>query len=104
MAIQVSNVTTSGNTVYTSSGNTVITWLSVANYDPTSPVTANIFIVPNGQSAGNGYVAVSNVSIANTDTYQIYAANEKLILGNGDFVYINCSANTLTAITSYTSA
>lgn len=104
MTIQASNVTTAGNVVYTSSGNTVVTFLSVCNYDLTTPVTANVYVVPSGQSVGNSYITISNLVIANVDTYQYYAGNEKLILGNGDFIHIDCSANTVTAITSYTSA
>lgn len=104
MAIQTSNVTTTGNVVYTSSGNTVITFLSICNYNLATSVTANVYVVPSGQSVGNSYVTVSNLAIANADTYQIYAGNEKLILSNGDFIHIDSSANTVTAITSYTSA
>ena len=104
MTIQASNVTTTGNVVYTSTGNTVVTFLSICNYDLTTPVTANIYVVPSGQSVSNSYVTISNLVIANVDTYQYYAGNEKLILSNGDFVHINCSANTVTAVTSYTSA
>ena len=104
MTIQASNVTTSGNVVYTSSGNTVITFLSICNYDLATPVTANVYVVPSGQSVGNSYITVSNLVIANVDTYQYYAGNEKLILSNGDFIHIDCSANTVTALTSYTSA
>ena len=104
MTIQASNVTTAGNVVYTSSGNTVVTFLSICNYDLTTPVTANVYVVPSGQSVGNSYVTLSNLVIANVDTYQYYAGNEKLILGNGDFIHVDCSANTVTAITSYTSA
>jgi hypothetical protein len=104
MTIQASNVTTTGNVVYISTGNTVVTFLSICNYDVTTPVTANIYVVPSGQSVGNSYVTISNLVIANVDTYQYYAGNEKLILSNGDFIHINCSANTVTAVTSYTSA
>ena len=104
MTIQASNVTTTGNVVYTSTGNTVVTFLSICNYDLTTPITANIYVVPSGQTVGNSYVTISNLVIANVDTYQYYAGNEKLILSNGDFIHINCSANTVTAVTSYTSA
>lgn len=104
MTIQASNVTTTGNVVYTSSGNTVVTFLSICNYDLSTPVTANIYVVPNGQTVGNSYVTISNLTIANVDTYQYYAGNEKLILSNGDFIHIDSSANTVTAVTSYTSA
>jgi hypothetical protein len=104
MTIQASNVTTTGNVVYTSSGNTVVTFLSICNYDSTTPVTANIYVVPSGQSVSNSYVTISSLEIANLETYQYYAGNEKLILSNGDFIHINSTANTVTAITSYTSA
>jgi hypothetical protein len=104
MTIATSVVTSTISAVYTSSGNTAVTFLSICNYDIATPVTANIYIVPSGQSVSNSYVTVSNLAIANTDTYQIYDGNEKLVLGNGDFIHVNCSANTVTAITSYTSA
>lgn len=104
MTIAVANVTTSGNTVYTSSGNTVITFLSLCNYDPTTSVTANVYVVPNGSSISNSNILFNRLAIANTDTYQCYAGNEKLILGNGDTIRIGATANTVTAIVSYTSA
>ena len=37
------------------------------------------------------------------DTYQIYQAAEKLLLGPNDMIQVNASANSVTAITSYTS-
>jgi hypothetical protein len=37
------------------------------------------------------------------DTYQLYAGGEKLLLGNGDFISVQSNANTMTAVTSYTS-
>jgi hypothetical protein len=109
MAIQLGNITTSGTAVYTSSGNTVITFLSICNYTGNA-VTANIWVVPNGGSAGNTNIAIATIELqANSstagDTYQFYAGNEKLILGNGDFIQIDASANnSLTSITSFTSA
>lgn len=104
MTIAVANVTTSGNTVYTSSGNTVITFLSLCNYSPTTPITANLCVVPNGSSPANTNIVFARLEIANSDTYQTYAGNEKLILGNGDYVFVNSTANTVTAVVSYTSA
>jgi hypothetical protein len=104
MTIQASNVTTAGTVVYTSSGNTVVTFLSICNYDPTTTVTANVYVVPSGQSVGNSYITISSLEIANLQTYQFYAANEKLILSNGDFIQIDATANTVTTVTSYTSA
>lgn len=103
MTIQVANVTTTGNTVYTSSGNTAITWLSMCNFDTGNSVVANVYVVPSGNVSGNNNVIVANLSISGGDTYQLYAASEKLLLSNGDFIQISTSANTVTAVTSYTS-
>jgi len=103
MTIQVANVTTAGNTVYTSSGNSAITWLSMCNYDTGNSVTANVYVVPNGNTASATNIVAANLSISGGDTYQIYAGSEKLLLGNGDFISIRTSANTLTSVTSYTS-
>jgi len=107
MTIQVANVTSAGNTVYTSSGNTAITWLTVTNYGA-SDLYANVWVVPFGSSAANVNIILANIAIlsaANTtggDTYQIYSGGEKLLLGNGDSVYASSSANTLNAVVSFT--
>lgn len=104
MPIATGNITTAAANVYASSGNTVITFLSLCNYS-TSNVTANVWVVPNGGSVGNLTAVVANISIPAEDTYQFYVANEKLILSNGDTVQANASANnSITTITSYTSA
>ena len=102
MALSSVFVTTAGNTVYTSSGNTAVTWLSLNNWGP-SNVTANLFAVPSGNSAGNINQIAYALLLQSGDTYQIYVGNEKLLLSNGDFIKINASDNTVTAVTSYTS-
>lgn len=101
MTIQVANVTSAGNTVYTSTGNTAITFLSICNFD-TATVAANVHVVPSGQIASNNNMILANLTLTSQDTYQLYAAGEKLLLGNGDFVSIVSSANTVTAVTSFT--
>ena len=101
MTIAVANVTTLGNIVYASTGNTAITYLALCNYSA-SNVTANIFVVPNGQTVANSNMLVSSLNIQGQDTYFLYIAAEKLILGNGDSVQANVSANTVTSTTSYT--
>lgn len=104
MSISTANVTTSTANAYSSSGNTAVTYLSLANYSA-SNVTANVYVVPSGSSAGNLNIAVANIQITTQDTYQFYAGNEKLILANGDTIQVNCSANnSITTVTSYTSA
>ena len=47
MTIATSNVSTTTSPIYTSSGNTAITWLSLANYG-VGNVTANVHVVPSG--------------------------------------------------------
>ena len=102
MALTTVFVTSIGNTVYTSSGNTAITWLSLNNWGPAN-VTANIFTVPNGGAVGNINQIAYSLLLQSGDTYQIYSGNEKLLLSNGDFVSVNATANTVTSVTSYTS-
>jgi hypothetical protein len=103
MTIQVGNVTTSAASVYTSVGNTAITFLSLCNYSAGN-VVANVFVVPSGNSAGNTNLIINNINITVGDTYQLYAGAEKLLLNNGDSVQVNASANTaITTVTSYTS-
>jgi len=112
MAITVANVTTAGNSVYTSSGNTVVTYLSLCNYGNTS-VLLNIYVVPNSGgspgTASNNNIAITSLELVSNgtssgDTYQFYVGNEKLILSNNDTIQVTSNANTVTAITSYTSA
>ena len=103
MSISTTNVTTVGNVVYTSSGNTAVTFLSLANYG-VSNVTANVYVVPSGNAVGNLNIITSNLLITTQDTYQFYAGNEKLILANGDSIQVNASANNAIAtVVSYTS-
>lgn len=102
MSITTASITTTGNVAYTSSGNTAITWLSLNNWGPGN-VTANLYVVPNGNSASTSNQVYYTLLLQSGDTYQIYQANEKLILGNGDTVQVTSTGNTVTAVTSYTS-
>ena len=103
MSIQNANVTTSIANVYVSSGETAVTFLSLANYSA-SNVTANVYIVPSGNSAGNLNIVTANLQITTQDTYQFYAGNEKLILANGDSIQVDASANNaIAAVVSFTS-
>ena len=71
-------LTTSIANVYASSGNTAITWFSINNYS-VSNVTANVHVVPSGGSANTQNQILTNLEIAAGDTYQLYAAGEKLL-------------------------
>ena len=103
MSISTANVTTSIANAYVSSGNTCVTFLSLANYSAAN-VTANVYVVPSGSAAGNLNVSVANIQITTQDTYQFYAGNEKLILANGDSIQVSAGANNaIAAVVSYTS-
>lgn len=101
MAINTSNVTTAVANVYVSSGNTAVTFLSLCNYSVAN-VTANVFVVPSGDTAGNLNLVLSTLEITPGDTYQFYVGNEKLLLETGDSIQVDASANSsLSAVVSY---
>lgn len=103
MSIVTGNVTTVATAVYTSSGDTAITFMSITNYSAGN-ITANVYAVPSGNSAGNLNVILSNLEITSFDTYQLYAAGEKLLLSNNDTIQVNASANSaVSTVVSYTS-
>ena len=102
MPIQNGNVTTVANDMYVSSGQSAITWLSLTNYTAAN-VTANVYVVPNGDSAGNLNLILSSLELTPNDTYQIYNSGEKLLLNTGDKIVANASANNSVSTTiSYT--
>lgn len=102
MSLVTGNVTTAVSTMYTSSGNTAVMFFSLTNYSAAN-VTANVYVVPNGSSASNLNMVVSQLNITTHDTYQLYAGNEKLLLANGDTIQANCSANnSISVVSSYT--
>jgi hypothetical protein len=102
MTIAVGNVTTTGNIIYPSVGNTAVTYLALCNYGG-SNVTANVYVVPNGDTAANSNMLVSSLNITANDTYFLYIAAEKIILSNGDSIQAQVSSNTVTSTVSYTS-
>ena len=102
MTIATYAVTTATGNAYTSSGNTAITSLTLCNWGAAN-VTANLFVVPNGSSPTSSNQMIYALQLTTGDTYQIYQAAEKLLLGPNDMIQVNASANNVTAITSYTS-
>jgi len=101
MTIATATLINTANAIYTSSGNTAITSLTMCNWGP-NQVYANLYVVPNGQLPGTTNIALSNVLIPSGETAQLYMFAEKLLLGPNDTINANSSANTVTAITSYT--
>lgn len=94
-----------GNTVsnaYVSGGNTAITSLVINNYTANT-VTANLYAVPSGSSANTQNLILTNIEMTGFETYQLYAAAEKLLLGNNDSIQaVANSAGNLNIVTSYT--
>jgi hypothetical protein len=88
--------------VYLSVGNTAITSMTFCN-TTSNAIPLNVYVVPNGFSADTSHQMFSNLILPAGDTYQIYQANEKLLLSAGDTVQANATANGITTITSYTS-
>jgi hypothetical protein len=102
MSITTALVTTAVANVYASSGNTAITWLSINNYSAGN-VTANVHVVPGSASANAQNQILTNLEIASGDTYQLYAAGEKLLLENNTAIQAVANANTaINIVVSYT--
>lgn len=90
MAIKNTLLTPTPVSIYTSSGNNAVTTVHLCNYTA-SAVTANVYAVPNGGSAGNTTVIYSNVAITAYNTLII--DTEKFILSNGDALLAAVSAS-----------
>ncbi len=103
MSIATANITTTGGNIYTSTGNTVVTWLSICN-TTAGNITANVHVLSSGASANAMNTIMSNVLITAGDTYQIYTGNEKILLDNAGAIYAIANANALSSVTSYTSS
>lgn len=101
MSISTAALSTTVANVYISTGQTVVTFMSLTNYTG-SNVTANVYVVPSGDSASNSNIILSQIELTSLDTYQIYAGNEKLLLSNDDTIQADASANSsVTVVTSY---
>jgi hypothetical protein len=99
MSIINTSVTTTAAPIYTSSGNSATTVIHFCNYT-NDGATANVWVVPNGSSADSSTIIYSNVSLTSQNT--LVVDTEKLILGDGDAIYANVSADgKVTATVSY---
>ena len=102
MAISTTQVNDSATTVYTSSNNSALTFVSFTNYTA-SAVTLTVNIVPSGDSVGNVNIVTNTLEVAANDTYQLYCNSEKLLLENGDFVSATANvASSVNCLVSYT--
>jgi len=106
MAISVNTVDTNLKTVYTSTGDTVVTFFSITNTSD-NPVGVSVYVVPNGlndfSTIVDSAVVLSNLEITADDTYQFFAGGEKLLLGDGDTIQIVANeAGAINTCVSYT--
>jgi len=102
MSITTAAIGNSVSNAYVSGGNTAITWLAINN-STANTVTANVYAVPAGNSANTQNLVLTNLELTGYETYQLYNAAEKLLLGNNDSIQIVAnSAAKLNAVTSYT--
>ena len=97
MTMQTTEVVNSNTTVYTSTNNTAITFAAFTNYTAAT-ISVDIHVVPAGDAVGNVNCVVKGLEITATDTYQMYAGGEKLLLDNNDFV--SAVANVATGVNS----
>ena len=102
MTIQTTLVTNSATTVYTSTNNTAITYMELTNVSA-GALTVDIHVIPSGDSLSNTNIIAKTLSIAATDSYQLYTGGEKLLLANGDIIQVTASAATgINAVVSFT--
>lgn len=99
MAISNTVLSTSGNVIYTSTDNSVVSVMYFCNTDSTAR-DIDVYLVPNGgTSAGNTQIYKS-VQIAGNDTFVVDM--EKLVLSNGDTIQATASSDSVvTATVSY---
>lgn len=92
MAISNNLLTTTISNVYVSSGNTVVSTMYFCN-TATGARNFDLYLMPAGTSSANASVQIyKNIQIAASDTYVMDM--EKLVLGPGDMLQANASANT----------
>jgi hypothetical protein len=64
-AITTAQITSAGNIAYASIGNSAVTYMTLCNYSA-SNVTANIYVVPSGDTLGNTNITVVNLHLQHT--------------------------------------
>lgn len=95
MAISNTELSTAGNVIYTSTGNSVVSVMYFCNTNA-SARNLNVYVMPSAGTAGNSTQVYRNVQIAGNDTFVVDM--EKLVLANGD--KITADADLDSAITA----
>lgn len=96
MSVKNNELFTNAAAIYTSTGNTVVSTMHIPNYTGT-PITCNVWVVPSGGTPSFTNIIYGNVTITAYNT--LVVDREKFILGNGDALHANVSANVSAAAT-----
>lgn len=99
MAISNTVLSTTGNVIYTSTNNSVVSVMYFCNTDSTAK-DINVYLVPTGGIAAGNTQIYKSIQIAGNDTFVVDM--EKLVLANGDTIQATASLdNVVTATVSY---
>ncbi len=77
--------TTTASAAYTATADTAVTVIYICNNTDSDGVV-DVYVVPSGQTVGGNFKIYADLTIKAKDTYII--DTEKMILGNGDKIYI----------------
>jgi len=103
MAISTSIVSNTDSTLFLSTGNSAVTFLSLCNTVGSTIIITGLYIIPNGGVKGDDNLLLKNIEIITDDTFILYHGGEKILLENGDsIVAVSNTFESATAITSYT--
>ena len=102
MSLETNLIADSATTVYTSTGQSAVTYISITNYTA-SAVTVDINIVPSGDTVGDENIVASELTVDANDTYFFYGGVEKLLLDASDSISATANtASSLNCVVSYT--
>ena len=97
MSIEQQTITTSGSTLFTSSGSNAITAMYFMN-DHSGTVVIQLHVVKSGGSISSANKIIKDLSIAAGDTYVI--DTEKLLLDNGDTIRATADVDSVVNVTT----
>jgi len=103
MAISTVVVSNTDSTLFLSTGDSAVTFLSLCNTVGSTIIITGLYIIPNGGVKGDDNLLLKNIEIITDDTFILYHGGEKILLENGDsIVAVSNTFESATAITSYT--
>jgi hypothetical protein len=98
MSLQNASLTnTTATSIYTSSGNNVISTIHICN-NTNATIYANLYMVQSGSIANGVNIVYGNIAVS---AYNTLITQEKFALANGDAVYANASTTGLSGTISY---